>query len=41
MESDEAIFSGRAIIAFVLAINAIGDGLRDALNPYDGRHPSA
>jgi peptide/nickel transport system permease protein len=33
----EAIFPGCAIMAFVLAINAIGDGLRDALDPYDSR----
>jgi peptide/nickel transport system permease protein len=30
----EAIFPGCAIIAFVLAINALGDGLRDALDPH-------
>jgi peptide/nickel transport system permease protein len=30
----EALFPGCAIIAFVLAINALGDGLRDALDPH-------
>jgi peptide/nickel transport system permease protein len=30
----EAIFPGLAIIVFVLAINALGDGLRDALDPH-------
>jgi peptide/nickel transport system permease protein len=33
----EAIGPGCAIISTVLAINTIGDGLRDALDPYGGR----
>jgi peptide/nickel transport system permease protein len=33
----EALFPGCAIIALVLAINALGDGLRDALDPHHRR----
>jgi peptide/nickel transport system permease protein len=30
----EALFPGMAIVLFVLSINAVGDGLRDALDPH-------
>jgi peptide/nickel transport system permease protein len=33
----EALFPGCAIIALALAINALGDGLRDALDPHRHR----